>query len=273
MDKERYTQQIERLHTRRGFEQDTCELLRRVAAQHESEETFTMNRKLKIIIAVCVCALLLTGTVYAAAALLSPSDVSNHFGDSTLAKAFQSEDAIIVDETIQTGEFTITFMGMVSGKSISEDISNIDTAYTYAVVAIAYTDGREIDILDGCPVSITPLISGYAPWHINLFALSNGANGMVQDNVYYYLFCCSSLEPFADHDVALYVYDGFAPSSEIFSFDPDSGEVGYNDSYSGIRAVFDIPLDPSKADPDAARDIIEAAGFALDENGQLIIEE
>ena len=233
-----------------------------------------ISKKYKIIIAAVVCALMMTITVSAAVMLLSPSQIADRLGDSSLSQAFASEDAVIVNESIQTGDYIITFLGMVSGRDISTYLAGTDTSeeYTYAAVSVERADGGEIRQEDGCPVSVTPLVTGYQPWVVNLFSLANGANGYVENNVYYYLFSCNNLEFFADHEIALYAYTGHAPSSEIFSYDAETGEIDYADGYDGVRAVFELELDSSKADPAKVRELLTEAGFMLNEDGSLKLE-
>ena len=272
MNKNRYKQQIERLCPSEGFEERTKALLADRAVSMNTEANMRINKRFKIIIAAAVFALLLTGTFFAAALLLSPSELAGKLGDTALEQAFSSDDAVIVNESIQTGDYTVTFLGMVSGEHLSTIFSADQASYTYAAFSIEYTDGREMVQENGCPLSITPLVEGYQPWCINIFALINGAYGYVENNVYYYLLSCNDLELFADREVAMYVYEGFAPSSEIFSFDASSGEIGYCSSYTGFRGTFELELDAGKADPQAARELIEAAGFELNDDGSLKLE-
>jgi len=272
MDRRKYIQQVEQLHTHAAFEQETTDLLRCRAAQINKEDNMKLNKRMKIIIAAAVFICLLTCTVFAASLLLSPADVANRIGDTTLAAAFESEDAIIVNQTIQAGEYTVTFLGIVSGENISA-YSDENRALTYAAFSISYTDGREMNILDGCPISISPFIEGYQPWCVNLFTISNGAHGHVENGVYYYLFSCDSLELFADHNIDIYIYEGHAPSSEIFSYDTETGKINYCENYNGIRGVFPLSLDSSEANPQLARQLLENAGFSVNEDGSLILED
>lgn len=268
MDRKTYINQVNRLRTCDGFEEDTIAMLRGTAHTHNKEDTMKINKRFKIIIAAALCMVLLTGTVFAGTLLLSPTELAGSLGDSTLAAAFESEDAVIVNRTVQTGEYNVTFLGMVSGSRISKIFAS-DANLTYAAFAIEYTDGRPMRQEDGCPIMISPLVEGYEPWLVNLFSLSNGAYGHVENNVYYYLFSCSSLEYFADRQVALYAYTGHGPSAEIFSYNPETGEISYSEGYTGVRAVFELDLDESKADPEAARTLLEEAGFELNEDGTL----
>ncbi len=267
--REKYRNEFDSLTPRNGFEEDTIRLLR----EHQAERNSMKNKKLvTVLVSVILAVVLLAGTVYAAVKLLSPSQVAENIGDPQLAAAFESDDAVIINETKQAGDYNLTLMGIVSGKNLS-GMDSIDTDYSYVCVAIERIDGTPLDVLDGIPINITPLVSGYQPWCVNLFSLSNGAHGHVNDGIYYMLYGFETLEMFADHDVALYAYSGhMSPGAEIFSFDEESGAIDYQSDYTGVRAKFDLPLDAAKADPEAARQHLEASGFVLDENGRLILE-
>lgn len=267
--REKYRKELDSLAPRRGFEEDTIRLLRGITAERNSMKS---KKLITVLVSAILAVVLLAGTVYAAVKLLTPSQVAENIGDSILAEAFKSDDAVIINETKQAGDYNITLLGIVSGENLS-GMDNIDTSYSYVCVAIERVDGTPLDILDGIPFNITPLISGYQPWCVNLFSLSNGAHGHVNNGIYYMLYCFETLEMFADHEVSLYAYsEHMSPGVEIFSYDAESGAIDYQPDYKGIRAKFDLPLDASKADPEAARQHLEASGFVLDENGKLILE-
>ena len=46
-------------------------------------------------------------------------------------------------------------------------------------------------------------------------------------------------------------YEGFAPNNTIFTVAED-GSIAFADGFTGVHALFTLPLDPSKADPAAA---------------------
>ncbi len=267
--KSQYKKEFDSLSPRSGFEEETINLLRGAVAERNS-----MNSKklITVFVSVLLAVVLLAGTVYAAVRLLTPSQVAEGIGDPKLAAAFESDDAVIINETKQAGDYNVTLMGFVSGRNLS-GIDNIDTSYSYVCVAIERTDGTPLTIADGVDIFISPLVSGYQPWCVNLFSLSNGANGYVDNGVYYMLYTLETLEMFADREVALYVYSGrMAPGADIFSFNEESGAINYNPDYRGVRVKFDLPLDASEADPEAARQHLESFGFILDANGNLILE-
>ncbi len=270
LNKDSYKKSFDSLTARSDFESDTEKLLRSVLA--ERNNTMKSRKNIIVFASAILAVVLMAGSVYAAVALLSPKEVALNIGDPTLAAAFESEDAVIINETKQAGEYNVTLMGIVSGKSLS-DWHDTDSSYSYVCFAIEKSDGTAMSITDDMGIQITPLIEGYQPWCVNLFCLSNGANGNLHNGVYYMLYSFETLEMFADHEVAFYVYsESHAPGSDTFSFDESTGKIDYHPDYTGARAKFDLPLDSSKADPEAARQYLTDFGFELDENGKLILE-
>ena len=117
-----------------------------------AKETQTMKKKTfrSGAAAAAAVAILAIGSVsgYAAYRYLTPSQVADQMTeDGRLAKAFESKDAITVNETQKTDGYDITLMGLVSGKHLSPvapeaSQEEIDQEKTYAVVAIAREDGK-----------------------------------------------------------------------------------------------------------------------------------
>ena len=63
---------------------------------------------------------LLTGTVYAARALLSPSEVARQTGEFSAAEAFSSKDSIMIGKTQTFGDYLLTLEGITSGKALGK---------------------------------------------------------------------------------------------------------------------------------------------------------
>ncbi len=207
-----------------------------------------MKKKRVALIAACLSALLVVSAA-AAAILLSPKDVAQRVGDQTLAQVFEGEDAVAIDETATVGDYNVTLMGMVSGKGLSDYTSqapDIVGEQTYAVLAMARTDGAAITD-ESVPLTVTPLVEGFAPWQVNAWTLEGGYTWFAENGVIYYLFECDSVEPFADHTVYLAAYEGWgmAPSAEMFTF--EDGKIGVQDGQD--VSLFTLALDPAKADP------------------------
>lgn len=265
MNREKYRAAMDRLSFSEDFETRTIQLLREKAQPAARKEYETMKRTKhrkvfwRAAIAVCLVAVL-SISAYAAVNWLTPSQVANRVNEPALAKAFESEDAIPIDKTVETGDFTLNLAGLVTGKGLKPLEQNVDETRTYAVLNIQRTDGTPMT-LDDVPFStytFTPLVSGYAPWTINMGTLDAGVNLIEADGSLYYLLDTKNLEMFADHTIylAFFKSEGFVPSSDIFTMGED-GAISFADNYAGPRALFELPLDESKADPDAVAALLE----------------
>ena len=61
---------------------------------------------------------------------------------------------------------------------------------------------------------------------------------------------------FADHTVYMAFYEGLAPNNNIFYVN-DDGTIRFCDDFTGVHALFTLPLDSAKADPAAVADFLE----------------
>lgn len=271
-DARKYRQQLDRVTFSADFEQRTAQLMARTAEEKEPASMKT-KKSLKIIIAAAAAVALLTTTVFAISALLSPEEVAEQVGQNGIAEAFRSEDAVLLNETAEAGDYIITLLGMTSGKGL--DFINdmpVETNRSYVVVAVERKDGVPIDPAEDLlapskenSITFSPLVEGWAPHHVNAWSLSCGGHGTTVDGIRYYLFDFECLEMFADRTVWLAIYEGFAPGTDIFTMAED-GTIFYADGYEGVRAMFTLPLDPAKADPEAAKQLLIDQGI-LNEDG------
>lgn len=224
----------------------------------------SMNRMKKVALLAAAAVALLAVTVSAAVLWLTPAQVAEELNDPVLAEAFQSEDAVILNETQTAGDYTVTLMGMVSGANISQWCADVQENRTYAVVSVVRTDGTPLteenyDVVPCGAFTVTPLVSGYDPRAVNVFTLNGACSSFLRDGRAYYVLDTQSLEIFADRTVYLALYEGFAaPSYKHFSLAED-GTVDLRDNVTGC--LFTLPLDARTADPDAARAFVESTGI------------
>ena len=216
--------------------------------------------KFRIGLVAAVAAAALTITAYAAVVMLRPQDVAREVGNTTLAAAFEGEDAIAVNDSQTVGEYNVTLMGLLSGQGLSlvEGLpDSVTRDKTYAVLAYSRIDGDPIT--DDVPqLTVSPLVEGYAPWEVNAWTLEGGTHTFAQEGVLYYLFECDNVEPFADRAVYLAVYPGthLPPNAATFAIS-DEGHISVK---TGAEAVlFPLPLEKGKADAQKVADM----GFAL----------
>lgn len=269
------------------MEKEFDELLRR-ALSPKDEPDFWLNQnilnrtkeqktmiksKKKVSVAVLIAALVLclsSVTVYAAWKYLSASDVTQSMEDLKLADAFTSGQAVTINETQCYGGYQITLLSIISGENLSEfpSFSNdsILSDRTYVVVAIENADGTPMpdtseDAYANLNFFASPLIAGYNPVLYNIASMNGNHTTMTEDGVLYRLLECDNVEIFADQELYLCVSDGVFYNGEAYIYDEISGKISRNESYNGLNALFQLPLDAAKANPQKATDYIESLGY------------
>ena len=202
----------------------------------------------------------LTLTAFAAYWFLSPKDVATHLERYELAEVFSKEDTLFEMPAQTSGDYTIELLGMTSGKNLDEVVDTaVDKEMSYIVGAITKKNGH--NMTDYSNLMITPLVEGYKPWQINIFTIGNGSkHSFLYEGVEYFLIECESIEIFADNQVYIAVYEGGAPSSSEFVISYE-GKISFNETYNGTKALFEIPLDKSKANKDAVNSLLVELGF------------
>lgn len=257
LNREDYRAAFDELSFSAGFQERTADLLRQRARELEKERTeMTFNKPKRLAVLIAACIALLAVSASAAVLLLSPSQVAEENGLSRLAEAFQGPDAILIDETVESGDFAITLMGLVSGENL-RDYAGYDPAVegarTYAVLGLSRLDGEPLtnQNYDFSRYTMTPLVAGCSPAGVNDWTLGGGGTGFARDGNYYYLIDTQSIEMFADHTVYMAFYEGGVPNNTIFYVN-DDGTIEFCGDFTGVQALFTLPLDPAKADPAAA---------------------
>ncbi|MCI8474229.1 MAG: hypothetical protein HFF07_02690 [Oscillospiraceae bacterium] len=258
MNQKEYRAQVDAIPFSPDFQARTIARLAQLA--QEKEQKTMQKGKFRIGLVAAVAAAALTITAYAAVVMLRPQDVAREVGNTTLAAAFEGEDAIAVNDSQTVGEYNVTLMGLLSGQGLSlvEGLpDSITRDKTYAVLAYSRIDGDPIT--DDVPqLTVSPLVEGYAPWEVNAWTLEGGTHTFAQEGVLYYLFECDNVEPFADRAVYLAVYPGthLPPNAATFAIS-DEGHISVK---TGAEAVlFPLPLEKGKADAQKVADM----GFAL----------
>lgn len=242
------------------FEERTLQKLAAVRQASEKEQIIMpMNRVKKTALLIAAAVALLAVSVSAAVVWLTPAQVADRVEEPLLAEAFQSEDAIVLDESVTAGDYQITLAGMVSGEDLSVPTNyngEIINDRTYAVFRVARADGEPLT--DYPNLSYSPLVDGYHVRCVNAWTLGTTTQQFIEDGVIYCLFDCRNLEMFADHPVRFAIYEGGIPNTDLFSMAED-GTISLRESVVG--ALFTLPLDESKADPAAAQAFVESTGL------------
>lgn len=263
MDRKTYREAFDQIPFSAHFQERTADLLRQRARELEKENKivkFSKTKKLAVTIAAAVA--LLVVSVSAALVWLTPSQVAELHGQDLLAEAFEGPDAIEINETVETGDFAVTLMGLVSGEDLDTMNPDPGNARTYAVLSVRRLDGEplENETFDFTGYTMTPLVSGCSPAAVNSWTLNAGASGFAQDGLYYYLLDTESIEMFADRTVYMAFYEGGAPNNTIFTVN-DDGTIAFCEDFTGVQALFTLPLDSARADPAAAEAFVRDTGM------------
>lgn len=226
-------------------------------AKEKSDMSKTGNKKVKIAVIACAAAAVCTLTAAAAYRLLSPSEAAERVDNPALSQAFESEDAVLTGETRTDGEYSVTFLGAVSGKNstISDNLYFLNGELlderTYAVVAISRTDGKPMEDKN---LFVTPFIKGLDPLRYNIVTMKGGYRGFTENGVVYRIINCDNIEMFADMGLYIGVSDakGVFFDRDAYIYNAETGEITENPDFEGLNLLFELPIDISKADPEAA---------------------
>lgn len=239
--------------------------------QAEEMEHMAKKRKSRISAAAAAAALTLvigSAAVAAAARYLTPGQIAGELKDRKLMDAFQGEDAVAVNETQEYAGFRITLLGAVSGRNISEYLAvdeggQVEDDRFYAAVAIERADGSPMpdtsdDIYGEEPFYVSPYIRGLEPWNYGLMNMGGGYSEFVQNGIQYRLLDMENIEAFADRGLYIGVSSGTFYDREAYLFDEMTGEITRNEKYDGVNALFVLPLDPAKGNPEAAETFLKS---------------
>lgn len=219
-------------------------------------------------LALSTALILATGsiTVFAAWKYLTPDKVAERVKDGKLTEAFTGADAIAVNEVQSYSGYDVTFLGIVSGENLADKQAftngTLATDRSYIAVAIENSDHSPMADTSDESYSITDffvsvLIKGYEPWMYNTASMNGGFTEFTEDGVTYRLVECDNVEIFADCGLYLCVSEGTFYNEKAYVYDAATGEITRNEEYTGLNALFDLPIDASKGDKEAAARYIE----------------
>ncbi len=227
------------------------------------------HKKIRRIPAAAVAAAVVLGagsvTAYASWKYLAPEKISERFGDSKLTDAFLSKNAVSIREEQTIGKYRVTLIGIVSGEDLSQyqQTSNgvVRTDRTYCVTAIEYADGTPMpdtsdDAYADLSFFVSPFIKGYDPAEYNTVTMRGGYSEFAENGILYRLTECDNVEIFAGSGLYLGVMDSTFYNSQAYHYDKETGEISRNEAYEGLNALFSLPIDTSKADPQAAAEYL-----------------
>lgn len=259
-NKEKYKQAFSVLHASNNISLEVNKDMNR-------KKVFNPSRKLAT---ACMCAALMMGTgltVYAAYHFLTPSQVASEmYESSSIADAFEGENAIQINESAESNGYVITLLGITSGtglnKYFDDDGNQIEKNETYAVIAIENSDGTAMpDTSDANydmnNVLVTPFIGGQEPWKINIYTLDGGYTEITRDGIVYRLISCKNLDMFADRGVYVGVCEKISDIKEAYTLNSETGSIEANNDFDGLNVLFRLPLNESSANKDEADQVLD----------------
>lgn len=174
-----------------------------------------------------------------------------------LREAFDQEGSEVM-QTVTDGAYSVTYLGHVTGEYISDRTSSsweLNPDRIYVAVAIEKVDKTPMEYED--TIFVSPLIQGLTPWKYNIGTMNGGSVGKIIDGVLYRIIQCDNVEMFADKKLYLAVSDTAFFSIDAFLYNEATGEITVNEAYEGTNILFDLELDPSKADPIKAKEYLD----------------
>ncbi len=250
--REHYVEKMNEISLSEGFEIRTVNLMKQ-RTEGKDEKVLQKRKPVKIIAAALAIITMLSVTAFAISYYLSAKEVAGYFGEKEIAAMFK--DSECEPRTVSNGTYDITFLGKTTGTllNMTEGFEGDETR-SYAVIAMKKTDGTPLSLIDGMPVQPVPVIEGYMPYRT--WCIMEGSRGLEHEGILYYLFDYKNLEIFADRTVSIALIEGaMVPSPEILTMDED-GKIVYADGYTGMKGIFELPMDKSKADPEAAAELM-----------------
>ena len=236
---------------------------------NQVKENKIMEKKRFPAIALIAVAILCLSSVtaYAFSKYLSPDQVAEKMQDRKLADYFADGQGLQIGETQSYGGYNITLLGIISGKQLSDYQRNSNGQVladrTFAVTAIENADGTPMpdtseDAYGELNFFVSPLIGGYNPAFYNAASMHGNYTEFNEDGILYRLVECDNVEIFADHPLYLCVSDTMFYNAQLYQYDENTGTIARSEDYEGLNALFDLPLDTSKADPEKAAEYIES---------------
>lgn len=242
-------------------------ILHKAKENRQMSEKRSYRRSIPAAVIAAACILVLgSGTVLAAYHYLSPAEVAAEGEDSALEKAFLSDGAIYVNETQESGGYKVTLLGSVAGRNISDFIGEENGVpeddRMYTVVAIERADGSPMpetssDAYGDMAFYASHYIRGLDPNRYSIMSMGGGYSDHVRDGILYRLLEMDNLEMFADRGIYVGVCTGTFYDAEAYHYAESTGEMSRNENYGGVNALFQLPVDKSKADPEAAAKYLE----------------
>lgn len=212
---------------------------------------FFMKRKSIVAAIIIICILTVSVTTYAAFKWLNANQVTQKMGHDKLSEALakkygKSENQI---QVMKGDKITAHYLGFVSGKKLIDDFE-VNIEKSYIITAISKNDGSKLTYDEN--IIVTPFIKGINPKDFNIYTIDGEKHSQIIDGILYSITACDTLEIFADKGAYIGVLEN-PDFTAAYNFNKTTGEITQNNNFKGLNLLFEVKLDASKADPEAAK--------------------
>jgi len=238
----------------------------------QSKQHRTIHKPVLVAAVIAVIAAL-SLSAYAIVTLLSPAAAAREAGRDLVAEAFENGRGTEINETVASGDYLFTLLGMTRGENLQKFYSGVDAGQTALVVSIRRADGSPLNIMDGFAGRFGSgvFFSGYKPWQVSSIMFGVAGSAFDRDGaIYVVLEVDADIEMFADRTVSYGIWAteegfGFAPSEKLFNMAED-GTISFAENLPVAHAMFTLPLDVSKADPERVARVLEEQGISASDD-------
>lgn len=233
----------------------------------------------RAVIAAAVCVLLLSLTVGAGAvkSLLSAREAADALGWGKISAAFEKGSVIEMDQEERVGDYIVRPMAIATVENSDELPVSLETGHSYVVLSFRRADGTAIpDSIERVEYDLERLsndykcellISGIPTDVVNSATMGQSGCLMVMDGICYRVIDCTNLEVFGDRTVYLAVYDSpfeteqfgtvHAIAEDALKMKED-GTIDYFEDFPNPHALFTLPFEEDKADPERAQEYLDS---------------
>ncbi len=195
----------------------------------------------------------------------------------------------VTEKSIDTAGFRVTFEGIVRGKALRRDFTeNLSIGgrtsaqfrvdKTYAVFTVTRLAGGAVlynpeynDDVNGSAIGYLVQLKDYVP-NANCFPCEYYFYEDADTNVLYLACDITSVLPFGGKELKIAVIGHFVGSMDNLDID-DNGYLCDKEGYTGISAVFDLPIDASFGDEAAVAAQMNNGTFNTREEYESLMEE
>lgn len=245
------------------------ELNRRILRSWKEQTNMKRQVAKKIYAVAAACgALMITVSAGAAVKYLRPAEAAERSGmeSERIEAAFESKDAIEINESKEAGDYRFTLLGITTEQGINASQISGELNVRgdiYAIVAIERMDGTPMpdtsdEAYSDLRFFMSPLVDGLTPWRYNTISMGGGYSDFVENGILYRVIVSDDITMFADRDIHLCVSDTTFYDTNAYYYDEASGEITRNESYEGINLLFDLPIDADRADAEKAAEYMKA---------------